>query len=156
MCQQTLLSQTTQGLKTQVTSSRISASAFPLTHWNESRKVFATTSERYSFTVTTEVWTVLCVRVCATVFVCRAAGGGGQPNTLHSLTRRLWSLSVLLLFLNTDPYLPTAQELSRLTSVMLTQAWIKSSLFTPQLRLYWSMFLCWETGCCFISPTSKP
>lgn len=88
--------------------------------------------------------------------MCRTVGGEGQPNTLHSLSRRLCSLSILLLFLNTYPHLPTAQEQSRLTSVMLTQAWIKNSLFTQQLCLYWSMFLCSGTGCCFISPTPKP
>lgn len=62
--------------------------------------------------------------------------GGGYPSALRSLTRCLRSLSVLLLFLNTDPYLPTAQELSRLTSLTLTQARIKSGLFTQQPRLY--------------------
>lgn len=114
--------------------------AFPLTHWRESHKVFLTTrvlltTEEHFFFFFFGV--CFCETVCTSlVFTCRAAGGGGQPNTLHSLTRRLWSLSVLLLFLNTDPYLPTAQELSRLTSAMLTQAWIKNSLFTPRLRLY--------------------
>lgn len=63
-------------------------------------------------------------------------GEGVYPSALHSLTRCLRSLSVLLLFLNTDPYLPTAQELSRLTSLTLTQARIKSGLFTQQPRLY--------------------
>lgn len=61
---------------------------------------------------------------------------GVYPSALRSLTRCLRSLSVLLLFLNTDPYLPTAQELSRLTSLTLTQARIKSGLFTQQPRLY--------------------
>lgn len=61
---------------------------------------------------------------------------GAYPSTLCSLTRCLQSLSVLLLFLNTDPYLRTAQELSRLTSLTLTQARIKRGLFTQQPRLY--------------------
>lgn len=124
--------------------------AFPLPPWSESHKVV------FFHKLTQQL---CCIKggLNIRVFVCRTVGGGrGQPHTLHGQTRCLCSLSILLLFLNTDLYLPTAQELSRFTSAMLTQARIKNSLFTPELRFYWSVFLCWETCCCFISPTSKP
>lgn len=44
------------------------------------------------------LWHFFCVYLCNCMFVCRTVRGGGQPHTLHSLTRCLWSLSVLLLF----------------------------------------------------------
>lgn len=79
---------------------------------------------------------------------------GVSPSTAQHFSWAPFSVLLLLFFFffNTDLYLPAERELSGLTSVMLTQARIKNNLFTLLLRLYRSMFLCWETGCCFISP----